>query len=165
MHRKQDKENFMNIFSAGQLKAARILQSDIPLSPRPFADIAGACGLTGDELTAWIQDLARQGIIRKITAILRHQKAGYGKNVLVLWSVPPQAIDDAGRKLAELPYISHCYERKPSFAGRYNLFSMLHARTSDISGLLQDMSRLISCPDYLLLESLEEYKKTSPEYF
>ncbi len=154
----------MNRFSAGQIKAAKILQSDIPLSPRPFADIAADCGLTGEELIAWIQDLARQGMIRKVTAILRHQKAGYGKNVLVLWSVPPEAIEDAGRKLAGLPYISHCYERKP-FDGRYNLFSMLHAQTNDISPLLQEMSRLISCPDFLLLESLEEYKKTSPEYF
>ncbi len=154
----------MNRFSAGQIKAAKILQSDIPLSPRPFADIAADCGLTGEELIAWIQDLARQGMIRKVTAILRHQKAGYGKNVLVLWSVPPEAIEDAGRKLAGLPCISHCYERKP-FDGRYNLFSMLHAQTNDISPLLQEMSRLISCPDFLLLESLEEYKKTSPEYF
>lgn len=165
LHRKQGKGIFMNIFSAGQLKAARILQSDIPLSPRPFTVIAGACGLTGDELIAWIRDLSRQGIIRKVAAILRHQRAGYGKNVLVLWSVPKEVIGTAGRKLAGLPYISHCYERKPSFADRYNLFSMLHARTNDISPLLQDMSRLISCTDFLLLESLEEYKKTSPEYF
>ena len=154
----------MNRFSTRQLKAAKILQSDIPLSPRPFADIARASEMTSEELIAWIRDLSREGIIRKVTTILRHQKAGYGKNVLVLWSVTPEAIEDAGRKLAGLPYISHCYERKP-FDGRYNLFSMLHAQTNDISGLLQEMSREIFCPDFLLLESLEEYKKTSPEYF
>lgn len=155
----------MNIFSAGQIKAAKILQSDIPLSSKPFTDIAGACGMTGDELIAWIRNLSREGIIRKVTAILRHQRAGYGKNVLVLWSVTPEEIDAAGRMLAGLPYISHCYERKPPFAGRFNLFTMLHAKSGDISPLLQDMSRLISCRHFLLLESLEEYKKTSPEYF
>jgi len=155
----------MNRFSTRQLKAAKILQSDIPLSSRPFADIARASEMTSEELIGWIRDLSREGIIRKVTTILRHQKAGYGKNVLVLWSVPPEEIDDAGRKLAGLPYISHCYERQPSFDGRFNLFTMLHAKSGDISPLLQEMSRLISCPDFLLLESLEEYKKTSPEYF
>jgi len=154
----------MNRFSTRQLKAAKILQSDIPLSSRPFADIARASEMTSEELIGWIRDLSREGIIRKVTTILRHQKAGYGKNVLVVWSVTPEAIEDAGRKLAGLPYISHCYERKP-FASRYNLFTMLHAKAGNISPLLEEMSRLISCPDFLLLESLEEYKKTSPEYF
>jgi hypothetical protein len=42
---------------------------------------------------------------------------------------------------------------------------MLHAQHDDISPLLDAMSQLISCNDFLLLESLHEYKKTSPEYF
>lgn len=155
----------MKTFTRPEKKAAQILQDDMPLTEKPFAAVADACGLTGDDLLAWIQDLSQKGIIRKIGAILRHQKAGYGTNVLVMWSVSPDAIENAGRTLANLPYISHCYERHPAFQNKFNLFTMLHAQHDDISPLLDAMSQLISCNDFLLLESLHEYKKTSPEYF
>ena len=155
----------MKTFTLPENKAAQILQNDMPLTDKPFAAIADACGLTGDELLALIQELSRKGIIRKIGAILRHQKAGYGTNVLVMWSVSPDAIENAGHALAKLPYISHCYERNPAFQNKYNLFTMLHAQQDDISPLLGAMSQIISCNDFLLLESLQEYKKTSPEYF
>jgi siroheme decarboxylase len=152
----------METFSIQQLKAARILQSDIPLTVRPFTAIADACGLTGNDLPGWIKELSQKGIVRKFGAILRHQKAGYRKNALVMWSVLPDAVDNAGRAFAALPYISHCYERKPAFQNKYNLFTMLHAQEDDISPLTDAMSRLINNSDFLLLESLQEYKKTSP---
>lgn len=155
----------MEKFSTQQIKAARILQADIPLCAEPFAAIADACGLDTEFLMTWINDLTKKGIIRKIGAILRHQKAGYGTNALVMWAVPPDAIEEAGRTLAQLDYISHCYERKPAFQEKFNLFTMLHSKQNDLSPLIETMSRLISVSDYLLLESIQEYKKTSPEYF
>ncbi|HRY37453.1 MAG TPA: hypothetical protein P5347_01925, partial [Smithellaceae bacterium] len=105
------------------------------------------------------------GILRKFGAILRHQQAGFQKNALVMWSVPPDALENAGHRLASLSYISHCYERKPAFQNKYNLFTMLHTQNDDISPLITTMSQLIHNKDFLILESLQEYKKTSPEYF
>lgn len=155
----------METFSIQKLKAARILQSDIPLTVKPFTEIADICGLKSDALMAWIKGLSRKGMIRKFGAVLRHQKAGYSKNALVMWAVPFNEIENAGRLLATLPFISHCYERNPAFQNRYNLFTMLHAQADDISPLINTMSQLIKCHDFLILESLQEYKKTSPEYF
>jgi len=155
----------METFSIQQLKALRILQSDIPLTVRPFTAIADACGLSGNDLPGWIKELSERGIVRKFGAILRHQNAGYRKNALVMWAVPADALENAGLAVAALSYISHCYERKPAFQNKYNLFTMLHAQNDDISPLVNTMSRLISSDDFLLLESLQEYKKTSPEYF
>ena len=156
---------FMETFCIQKLKAARILQSDIPLVIKPFTEIADTCGLRSGELIAWIKELSQKGVVRKFSAILRHQKAGYHKNALVMWAVPIDAVENAGKLFAGLPFISHCYERKPAFQNKYNLFTMLHAQDEDISSMLNTMSGLIHSNDFLILESLQEYKKTSPEYF
>jgi siroheme decarboxylase len=155
----------METFSIQKLIAARILQSDIPLTAKPFSEIADICGLQSNDLMSWIKELSQKGIIRKCGAVLRHQKAGYHKNALVMWAVPVDAIENAGRLFAALSFISHCYERKPAFQNKYNLFTMLHAQDDDISSLLNTMSQLINHKEFLILESLQEYKKTSPEYF
>ena len=155
----------METFSKQKLEAARILQSDIPLVMKPFTQIADACGLESDALITWLKELSQQGAIRKFGAILRHQKAGYGKNALVMWAIRIDAVENTGKLFAGLPFISHCYERSPAFENKYNLFTMLHAQDDDISSMLSTMSELAGSNDFLILESLHEYKKTSPEYF
>jgi DNA-binding Lrp family transcriptional regulator len=155
----------MKTFTLQEKKAARILQSDIPLTVKPFAAIAEACGLSSDELLNWMKGLSQAGILRKFGAILRHQKAGYHRNALVMWAFPEKSVENAGRLYAALPYISHCYERKPAFQNKYNLFTMLHTQEDAIESLIGQMSQTTKCSDFLILESLQEYKKTSPEYF
>jgi len=145
--------------------ALRILQKDLPLIDRPFTAIADTSGLTTVQLIDLLKKLSANGILRKFGAILRHQKAGYRNNALVVWSVPPDAIEEAGQAFASLTFISHCYERSPSFQNKYNLFTMLHAQNDDIASLIGRMCQQINCCDFLILDSLQEYKKTSPEYF
>ena len=156
----------MKTLTIPENNALRILQQDLPLIERPFTAIADACGLTTIQLMELLKELSAEGILRKFGAILRHQKAGYGKNALVVWSVPPGAVEESGQVFASQAFVSHCYERSPSFQNKYNLFTMLHARDNeDIAFLVERMSQQIHCNDYLVLDSLQEYKKTSPEYF
>ena len=155
----------MQTFTIQEKKAAQILQKDIPVRAKPFEAIANTCGLKSDELITWLQKLSGQGIIRKFGAILRHQKAGYSRNALIMWAVPSDEMDFAGKKFAALSFISHCYERSPAFQNKYNLFTMLHAQDEKLAALIQQMSHAIHCNDFLVLESRHEYKKTSPEYF
>lgn len=155
----------MEKFTNQEKRAARILQSDIPLTGKPFTDIADTCSLTHDQLMIWLNGLSRKGILRKFGAVLRHQKAGYHKNALVMWALPAGAVENAGRLFAALPYISHCYQREPAFQSKYNLFTMLHAKSATFESLIHQMSQTVQCNDFLILESLQEYKKTSPEYF
>ena len=143
----------------------RLLQQDLPLIKMPFTAIADVCGLTTIQLMELLKELSGEGILRKFGAILRHQKAGYGKNALVVWSVPPDAVEESGQVFASQAFISHCYERSPSFQNKYNLFTMLHTQNDAIGSLIDTMSKQIGCNDYLVLESLQEYKKSSPEYF
>jgi siroheme decarboxylase len=144
---------------------ARFIQKDIPLVSSPFAEIGSSCGLTAAKIVSISQSFLEKGIMRKFGAILRHQKAGYGKNALVVWSVPATQVEKAGEIFASFLFVSHCYERNPAFKNKYNLFTMLHSKDKNILSRINDMAIAISINDYLILESIQEYKKISPEYF
>jgi siroheme decarboxylase len=146
-------------------KVAGLLQLDIPLVYRPFQETGKACGLNGKEVLDITRHLLNKGYIRRIAAILRHQKAGYTRNALVVWSVPSEQIEKAGKILSTFDAVSHCYERRPAFQGKFNLFTMLHTRNEDVLSIIEKMATAAGIKDYLILESIQEYKKKSPEYF
>ena len=147
------------------IKIARCIQNDIESISHPFKQMADSCGLTEKNFIIIIKKLYHEGYIRKFGAVLRHQEAGYKNNSLVIWSVAEVQIEKAGKIFSLFPFVSHCYERKPAFQGKYNLFTMLHSRGEDISFLANKMAVLAEIDDFIILKTLEEYKKTSPEYF
>jgi len=155
----------MKSLNATEKIIAYFVQRDIPTARRPFQEIAGKCGLAEGEFINITKNLMQDGIIRKFGAVLRHHKAGYAKNALVVWSVPQEIIERTGKLLAANDFISHCYERKPAFLNKYNLFTMVHAKKESMHFLVNQMSTAAGIRDFLILESVEEYKKTSPEYF
>jgi hypothetical protein len=82
-----------------------------------------------------------------------------------VWSIPPGQVEQSGKILSSSGFVSHCYERNPAFNEKYNLFTMLHFRDENILPLIRDMVVATGIDDYLILESIKEYKKKSPEYF
>ena len=84
---------------------------------------------------------------------------------MVLWAVPPGHAEAAGKALSSFAEVTHCYERTPPFAGRYNLFTMVHFRNEDDEVLLREMATAAGIADFRVLRSLEEFKKNSMEYF
>ena len=148
-----------------QKKIARLIQKDIALQKFPFKKISRICALTEAEVLEITRQIMEKGFIRKFSAVLHHQKAGYKDNALVVWSVPNQQIEKAGNIFASFPFISHCYQRKPVFMDKYNVFTMLHSGGRSISSMIKEMVNVTGIKDYLILKSVKEYKKTSPEYF
>lgn len=144
---------------------ARLIQGDIPLTGRPFQRIAETAGLTEGEVLSLVRGLRKRGIIRKIGAIVRHQKVGYTRNAMVLWAVPPECTEAAGKVLSSFAEVTHSYERTPPFAGRFNLFTMIHFRKKTDEELLRKMALAAGVADFRVLRSLEEFKKNSMEYF
>jgi siroheme decarboxylase len=155
----------MENLTINQKKVARLIQKDIPVQKFPFKKTGKLCALTDKEVLTTTKQLLDKGFIRKFGAILRHQKAGYKENALVVWFVPVQQIEKAGNIFASFPFISHCYQREPAFMDKYNIFTMIHARGKTISSLIKEMVNITGIKDYLILKSVKEYKKTSPEYF
>ncbi|NPV03736.1 MAG: Lrp/AsnC family transcriptional regulator [Syntrophaceae bacterium] len=143
----------------------RQLQGDLPVEKRPFRAVASRAG--GDEQTVLdaIRACLRDGTIRKFGAVLRHQRAGITRNAMVVWAVPPRQVEETGALLASCKAVTHCYERRPHFLGRYNLFTMIHAREGTIEGLVAEIAAQARIRDYLVLHSEEEFKKSSMEYY
>lgn len=146
-------------------KVCPAIQGNIPVSRRPFREIADAVGLSENELLEAIKGLQARGIIRKFGAIVRHQKAGYTKNAMVVWAVPEEKCESAGMRMASFPEITHCYQRTPAFEGRYNIFTMVHMRGDEDMGVISKIAGACGIDDFKILVSEEELKKISMEYF
>ena len=134
---------------------------DIPHSLTPFKDWGVSC----DELR---EDLAAKRM-RRFGAILRHQDAGFPCNAMVCFMLDEGTLansESAGSLLAKKHYVSHCYER-PSFENfPYNLYAMMHAPTpEELNGYIKESVALLDNPEYVVLHSLKELKKTSFRFF
>jgi DNA-binding Lrp family transcriptional regulator len=148
-----------------QYNLLRQLQGDLPVEKRPFRAVASRAGTSEEDVLDTLRGLIQQGRIRKFGALLRHQKAGVTRNAMVVWAVPPDRTEETGSVFASFREITHCYERRPPFQGRYNLFTMIHAGKGSLEELIATISNRAGIGDYQVLESLEEFKKSSMEYF
>lgn len=145
---------------------ARRIQGDIDSDEHPYRRIEQETGIPEREILDGIGAMLRRGVIRKFGAVVRHTRAGFTRNTMVLWAVPEDRCDSVGSILAAFPEVTHCYRRTPAFAERYNLFSMIHLRSSrEEDQLLQKIASATGLTDYLALTSEEEFKKTSMSYF
>ena len=138
----------------------RIACNDIPHTLTPFKDWDVSC----DELR---EDLALRRM-RRFGAILRHQEAGFAFNAMVCFAetVDRNSVNPAGAILASKPFISHCYER-PAFEGfPYTLYAMMHAQSAEeLDRNIKEAAESIGNPDYVVLHSVRELKKTSFKFF
>lgn len=155
----------MKRLSITDKKIAAIIQGDIPLVPKPFHAIGSRLGITGDEVLNIVRTFLDDGYIRRFGAVLRHNQAGFIKNALIVWAVPPNLMEQTGQTMAGFSFVSHCYAREPAFQDKYNLFTMVHTRKDNLKELIDKMSQAVNINDFLVLESIQEYKKISPEYF
>ncbi|SHM52381.1 Lrp/AsnC family transcriptional regulator [Fibrobacter sp. UWB7] len=135
---------------------------DIPHTLTPFKDWGVSC----DELR---EDLAIKRM-RRFGAILRHQDAGFPCNAMVCFSrhSEDRRNEESSKilALAKQHYISHCYER-PSFENfPYNLYAMMHAQMpEELDAYIKESVALLDNPEYVVLHSLKELKKTSFRFF
>jgi siroheme decarboxylase len=153
------------MLTALEKKISRLIQQDITLEKRPFKYIAEKVGASEEEVLATIHGLMTKGVVRKFGAILRHQKAGFPHNAMVIWAVSQDRIEIAGNTLASFKEVTHCYERTPPFAGKYNVFTMVHSSGEDQESVIDKLSQKTGITDFKVLTSIEEYKKSSMEYF
>ena len=155
---------------------------DIPHFLTPFKSWGVSC----DELR---EDIAAKRM-RRFGAILRHQDAGFPCNAMVCFRLDEKRMtsgecelnemlaesrhsedrrDEESSKiksLAKKHFVSHCYER-PFFENfPYNLYAMMHAQTpEELDGYIKESVALLDNPEYVVLHSLKELKKTSFRFF
>ncbi len=145
----------------------RIVQKNLPDTATPYADIAQSVGCTEQEVLALLQKLKDDGAIRRFGASIKHQKTGWNCNAMVAWQVSEAEAEKFGPVAAEHPNISHCYFR-PSSAEDwpYTLYTMTHGRTEEeCQQTIADVQKSTGMQKFAVLDSIQEFKKTSMTYF
>jgi DNA-binding Lrp family transcriptional regulator len=154
------------MFTDLEKKVIASIQQDMPVTERPYLEIARRIGVSEGVLLATLRSLCRRGVIRRFGATLRHQRTGYKANAMVAWKVEESRIDEVGRTMAAFRQVSHCYRRNPTPLWPYNLYTMIHADgEAACREAARQMARAARVDDYALLFSREELKKTSMVYF
>ncbi len=146
----------------------RELQGTIPLDTlHPYEEIARRCGITEDELFARLAAWKEKGIIRRIGAVLKHQRIGKIFNAMSVWRVPDkEKAKEVAQALMSYKEITHCYERPTYPTWPYNLFGMMHCETYErCEEIAREVAERTGVSDYRLLVSTKEYKKESLQYF
>ncbi len=151
---------------AGDIDVIRATQDDLPAVPEPFGPIADSLGVSQPDLFADLSRLRREGYLRRVAAILRHRRAGFGANAMVAWAVTPERAADAGRTMAGFRVVTHCYQRPVYEDWPYGLFTMIHGReATDCTSAIEAIRLATGIEDHATLYSTKEYRKVRLRYF
>lgn len=139
-------------------------QAGLPLVPRPYDALGEMLGLTGGEVQQRLQGLLDAGVIRRIGAVPNHYAIGYTVNGMSVWDVEDARIDELGRAVGSLDFVTHCYRRPRRLpAWPYNLFAMVHGRDRlEVAAQLAQIEALLgsACRAHDVLYSSRILKKT-----
>jgi DNA-binding Lrp family transcriptional regulator len=126
-------------------RVVRATQAGLPLSARPYRQVAERIGIPEPALIARLAAMLADGRIRRIGAVPNHYALGYRANAMTVWDVADEAVDELGRAVGALAFVSHCYRRSrrlPEWP--YNLFAMVHGRTrADTTGQIEAIRALL----------------------
>lgn len=143
-----------------------LIQGDIPITRRPYLEMAQKLGISEKTLLERLKDLCDKGVMRRFGATIYHQKSGFQANAMVAWQADEDRVDEAGEKMASFTEVSHCYRRNPTVDWPYNLYTMIHAKDEEsCRKIAQNISIKTKINNYSLLFSRKELKKTSMKYF
>ena len=151
-----------------QVEFVRIMQRDLPITPKPFVEYAKELGVTLAELQAMHRQFLDSGKMRRFAAVLHHRQAGFRANAMGVWVVPgrDEEVDRVGALMAGFRAVSHCY-RRPSYPDwPYNIFTMVHGKTAEeCEQTLAAIAENTGIRDHSALYSTKEYKKVRVRYF
>lgn len=113
-------------------KLIAAIQDGLPLSSRPYAEIAEQLSLSEQDVIERIRQLQSARVIKRFGAVVRHHELGYTANAMVVWDIPDDQVDAAGKKLGEFDCVTLCYRRPRQLPlWPYNLFTMIHGKSHD----------------------------------
>ena len=139
-------------------------QAGLPLVPEPWAEVAARVGVPVSEVLRRVRRMQRRGAIRRVALVPNHYALGFRANGMSVWDVPDERVGELGRRVAALPFVSHCYQRPrhlPEWP--YNLFAMVHGRTrAEVEAKVAEIAALLGEADrgHRVLYSRRLLKKT-----
>ena len=130
------------------------IQSNFPITPRPFQSIGEDLDLTEEEVLERIQNLKLQKIIRRIGGNFVPEKVGF-VSTLCAASVPEERIDQFAETVNRYPGVTHNYLRD----NKYNIwFTFIAESMTEIEANLKEISRQTGITDILNLPATKVFK-------
>ena len=130
------------------------IQSDFPITERPYRTLAEELGLDEQSLLARVGNLKQAGIIRRIGANFVPHKVGF-VSTLCAARVPENQIDAFAAVVNRYTGVTHNYERDNDF----NVWFTFIARSmSEIESNLKKISQETGVPTILNLPATKVFK-------
>ncbi len=131
-----------------------IVQSDIPLVPRPFAALAERLGADEGTVIERLRFLKDNGFIRRIGPFFDSARLGY-VSTLVALAVEADKLPAVAAAVNAFPGVTHNYERE----GAYNLwFALLTPDMAAQEKVLAVVAALPGVTGMLNLPAVKKYK-------
>lgn len=147
-------------------KFIKLLQQNIEFVSEPFKFIIDELNIDYDELFSVANEFLSSGVMRRFASILNHRKAGFSANAMVVWEIDEKDAQSIGEKAASFSAVSHCYLRPQYPNWKYNLFTMIHGKTTDeTNSTIDDIAKVIEYKNKMALYSSREFKKVRIVYF
>jgi DNA-binding Lrp family transcriptional regulator len=129
------------------------LQKALPLSSRPYKEVADALGIEEQEVIGRLRRLLDAGALTRLGAILNAPQLG-GERTLCAVTAPADRLDQVIAAINRHPEVSHNYERNHS----YNLWFVLSSEdAADIQRVIGEIERETGL-SVINLPTLEEYR-------
>lgn len=130
------------------------LQTDFPLTARPFAALADSAGITEGEMLAYFKKLKEDGVLRYIATMFDLRKLGIVSSLIAL-RVPEDKIEKTVKIINAYPNVSHNYLR----ADVYNIwFTVSAASESRLKAILAEIRKKSGIKDMLDLRTRQVFK-------
>lgn len=107
-------------------------QRDFPLSPRPFAAVAGHLGVAENNVIATLTALRARGMVSRVGPVFRPGRLG--ASMLAAMAVPRERLEAVAALVNSYPQVNHNYEREHA----YNLWFVLAADSRRVLNILLD---------------------------
>ncbi|NOX15703.1 MAG: Lrp/AsnC family transcriptional regulator [Epsilonproteobacteria bacterium] len=141
-------------------------QYDIDITKEPFKKVIDRCNVSYEHFFEILNELKDAGVMRRFASILNHRKAGFNANAMVVWDVDEKNSQSIGETAASFSAVSHCYIRPKYPNWPYNLFTMIHGKTTDeTNAVIDSIAKEIQSKIHMSLYSTREFKKVRIEYF
>lgn len=130
------------------------IQSDFPITPRPYLSIANDIGLSHDEVLSRLTRLKENGIIRRIGGNFFPHKLGF-VSTLCAAKVPDDKISFFARTVNRYPGVTHNYQRDSHF----NIwFTFIAPSMEEIESNLEKISQETGITDIINLPATKRFK-------
>ena len=141
-------------------------QYDIEMVSEPFKKMVDELNIDYDKFFSILKELQEAGVMRRFASILNHRKAGFNANAMVVWDIDEAKGEEIGENAAAFSAVSHCYLRPKYENWPFNLFTMVHGKTTEeTNSIIEDIAKEIEFKSKMPLYSTREFKKQRIIYF